>query len=234
MGSFDYAVLFDLDGVIIDTRKATSQALEALAAGALDRPVDPAALDQCAALAPVDGLIALGVQDACRIYEERFDRALTDAVGQLRVFQPVIEGIAALSARGIGLGIVTAQAHRRLPFLLPPVVADLVDVVIAHEDAAPKPAPDGILSALDQLDVSAARAVFIGDTPNDMAAGRSAGVRPIGVAWGFVDPGTLRRAGADDILTYPQQVGIGLLAHLDGRGVVGEAATDWRRYRSSE
>ncbi len=233
MGSHEYAVLFDLDGVIIDTRRATSEALRVLATAELDRPVDSAALDQYAPLAPVDGLIALGVQDACRIYEERFDRALSDAVGQVQVFQPVIEGMAALSERGVGLGIVTAQAHRRLSFLLPPVVANLVDVVIAHEDAAPKPAPDGILSALDQLGVSAAHALFIGDTANDIAAGRSAGVCPIGVAWGFVEPSTLRHAGADDILTKPQQVGIGLLTYVHGRGVA-ESVTAWRPARSSE
>jgi phosphoglycolate phosphatase-like HAD superfamily hydrolase len=115
------------------------------------------------------------------------------------------------------LGIITAQAHRRVPFLLPPLVADLVHVVVAHEDAAPKPAPDGVLYALDRLGVSAAWAMFVGDTANDMAAGRSAGVRTVGVGWGFVGPDTLRRAGADVVLTEPGQVGLGLLTHLDGR-----------------
>lgn len=219
MGSYEYAVLFDLDGVIIDTRRATSEALRVLAIAALDRPVDSAALEQCAPLAPVDGLIVLGVEDACRIYEESFDRALSDAVGQVRVFQPVIEGMAALSERGVGLGIVTAQAHRRLPFLLPSVITDLVDVVVAHEDAAPKPAPDGVLIALDRLGVSAVRAMFVGDTANDMAAGRSAGVLAVGAGWGFVGPSMLRLAGADVVLNEPNQVGIGLLAHLDGQRV---------------
>jgi beta-phosphoglucomutase-like phosphatase (HAD superfamily) len=76
-----YAVLFDLDGVIIDTRSATCEALKVLAIAALNRPVDSTALDQCPALAPVDALITLGVQDARRIYEEGFDRALYEAVG---------------------------------------------------------------------------------------------------------------------------------------------------------
>lgn len=154
-------------------------------------------------------------QDACRIYEEHFDRALSEALGTLRVFQPVIDGMAELSEHGVGLGIITAQAHRRLPFLLPAVVADLVDVVVAHEDAAPKPAPDGILCALDRLGVSAPGAMFIGDTANDMAAGRAAGVRTIGAGWGFIGPDMLRHSGADVVLTEPDQVGIGLLAHID-------------------
>lgn len=215
MGSYKYAALFDLDGVVIDTRRATCEALRVLATAALDRPVASTAVDQCAALAPVDALIALGVQNARRIYEECFDRELSDAVGQLRIFQPVIDGMVELSERGVGLGIVTAQEHRRLPFLLPPTIADLVDVVIAHKDAAPKPAPDGVLAALDQLGVSAARAMFIGDTANDIAAGRSAGVLTVGAGWGYVDPDTLRHARADVILTGPHQVGVGLLAHVD-------------------
>ncbi|MGH3694446.1 MAG: HAD family hydrolase [Pseudonocardiaceae bacterium] len=119
------------------------------------------------------------------------------------------------------LGIITAQARRRLPFLLPPVAADLVDVVVAHEDAAPKPAPDGVLCALARLGVSAARGLFIGDTANDIAAGRSAGVRVVGAGWGFVGPDTLRRAGADVVLTEPDQVGVGLLTHFDGRRAPG-------------
>ncbi|MGH3938527.1 MAG: hypothetical protein ACRDTG_07795 [Pseudonocardiaceae bacterium] len=50
-----------------------------------------------------------------------------------------------------------------------------------------------------------------------MAAGRAAGVRAVGAGWGFVGPETLRRAGADVVLTEPDQVGVGLLTHLDGQ-----------------
>ncbi|MGH3856218.1 MAG: HAD family hydrolase, partial [Pseudonocardiaceae bacterium] len=176
----------DLDGVIIDTRAATSEALRAIATDALGRPVDSAALDQCVALAPVDALVALGVPGARRIYEELFDRALADAVGQLRIFEAVVAGMIELSDDNVGLGIITAQGNSRLPFLLPPVVADLVDVVIAHEDAPPKPAPDGVLTGCARLGVQPAHALFLGDTVNDIAAGRSAGVLTVGAGWGFV------------------------------------------------
>jgi len=180
---FECAALLDLDGVIIDTRTATANALRALATAALGRSVESTALDQHVALAPVDALVALGVQDARRIYEEHFDRALADAVGQLRIFEAVVAGMIELSGEGVGLSIITAQAHSRLPFLLPPVVADLVDVVIAHEDAPPKPAPDGVLAACAQLGVQPVRALFLGDTANDIAAGHSAGVLTVGAGW---------------------------------------------------
>lgn len=49
-----YVVVFDLDGVIIDTRAVICEALKVLTTAALDRPVDFTALDQRAALAPVE------------------------------------------------------------------------------------------------------------------------------------------------------------------------------------
>lgn len=160
--------------------------------------------------------MALGVQGARTIYEERFDRALAAAVGQLRIFEAVVAGMIELSDEDVGLGIITAQAHSRLPFLLPPVVGNLVDVVIAHEDAPPKPAPDGVLTACAQLGVQPAQALFLGDTVNDIAAGRSAEVRTVGAGWGYVGPDTLRRAGADVVLAEPHKVGVSLLAYLNG------------------
>lgn len=222
---FEYAALFDMDGVIIDTREATANALQILATAALGSPVPAATVDQCVALAPVDALAALGVPDPRRVYEDRFDRALADSVGQVRTFDPVVAGMIELSRAGVGLGIITAQAHSRLPFLLPPVVADLVDVVIAHEDAPPKPAPEGVLTACARLGVQPRYAFYLGDTANDIAAGRAAGVVTMGAGWGFVGPDTLHRVGADLILAEPHHVGVSLLTHIDGRPH-GQLVTD--------
>lgn len=110
---YQYAALLDLDGVIIDTRTATAEALRALATAALGRPVDSVVLVRCVALAPVDALVILGVHGARRIYNEHFDRALADAVGQLQVFQSVVAGMIELSDKDVGLGIITAQSRSR-------------------------------------------------------------------------------------------------------------------------
>ena len=212
-----YAALFDLDGVIIDTRSATKNALRTLAISQLDEPVNPATLEACVLLPPVDALVALGVSDARHVYGDLFDTALATAVGKLRVFDAVVSGMAALADKGAGLGIITAQARSRLDFLLPPHVADLVDVVIAHEDAPPKPAPDGVLAACAHLGVRPEHAFFLGDAPTDIAAGRAAGVLTVGAGWGFTGGAALHHAGADVMLTEPDQVGPDILLHVDGR-----------------
>ncbi|PPJ19753.1 haloacid dehalogenase [Nocardia nova] len=212
----DYAALFDLDGVIIDTRAATKEALRVLAA-ATAAPVDPAALEACVMLPPVDALLSLGVPDARQAYRDHFDSALALAVGELRIFDAVVSGMAALAEAGIGLGIVTAQARSRLSYLLPPAVTELIDVLIAHEDAPPKPAPDGVLAACAQLGIPAQRALFVGDTPTDVQAGRAAGALTVGAGWGFGGTTVLSDAGVDVLLNTPDQVGPQMLVHLEGR-----------------
>ncbi|MCX4094320.1 HAD family hydrolase [Nocardia sp. alder85J] len=210
------AALFDLDGVIIDTRAATKEALRALVLAAA-APVDSAALDACVMLPPVDALESLGVPGARQAYRDQFDDALSFAIGKLRVFEAVVSGMAALAEAGAGLGIVTAQSRNRLRYLLPPEVAGLVDVVIAHEDAPAKPAPDGILAACTRLGVPVERALFVGDTPTDVRAARAAEVLAVGAGWGFAGPAVLSTEGVDVLLTGPDQVGPRVLRHLGGR-----------------
>jgi len=213
-----YVALFDLDGVIIDSRAATREALGALAIASAT-PLDPTALDSCVMLPPVDALLSLGVRQAREVYRDQFDAALEVAIGELRVFDAVVSGMAALAEAGVGLGVVTAQARSRLRYLLPPAVTKLVDVVIAHEDAPAKPAPDGVLAACARLGVPAERALFIGDTPTDVKAGRAAGVLTVGAGWGFAGPTALRGEGVDVLLTTPDQVGPRVLMHFEGRPI---------------
>ncbi|MBF6216300.1 HAD-IA family hydrolase [Nocardia puris] len=217
-----YAALFDLDGVIIDTRAATRAALLALAGARAQMPVNPSLLDACVAMPPVDALMALDVPDARHVYRDYFDDALATAIGEVRVFDEVVDGISVLREQGAGIGIVTAQARDRLRFLLPENVAEIVDIVIAHEDAAAKPSPEGVLTACTGLGVRPDQAFFLGDTPTDIAAGRAAGVWTYGAAWGLLGDAALINTGAYRVLTEPGQVGLDLLAPIEVRPGSGE------------
>jgi HAD superfamily hydrolase (TIGR01549 family) len=209
------AVLFDLDGVLIDTRDATRQALAALASQSLDRIVPAELVDAHMELRPADALAALGVPDAVHAYETSYDAALSVAVGKVRAFAPAIAGMVELFEHRVGLAVVTAQPRRRLPLLVPPLVADLADVVLAGDDVTiGKPDPEGILAALDTLGVQPERALYVGDTPVDLMAAWRAGVVAVGAGWGYAGADALHRAGAEVVLTHPRQVGVGLLDHL--------------------
>jgi FMN phosphatase YigB (HAD superfamily) len=100
----------------------------------------------------------------------------SDYVGALEfeLLPRVHEALQALRARGLLLAVVAnwdVTLHERIEH------AGIADFFSAVVPAARKPAPDGILRALELLGVEASRAVHIGDSESDRVAAITAGVR---------------------------------------------------------
>lgn len=88
-----------------------------------------------------------------------------------------------LQAMGFGLGIVTNRpGHETRRTLDALHLNELFSVVISRDDvSAAKPAPEGILRAVDMLGLSPHEVIYFGDVAGDMKAAVAAGVIPIGV-----------------------------------------------------
>ncbi|MBX9804392.1 MAG: HAD family hydrolase [Alphaproteobacteria bacterium] len=67
-----------------------------------------------------------------------------------------------------------------------------------------KPHPDKLNCVLKEMESQPEKAVMIGDTLMDMAMAKSAGVKAIGVSWGYHDEAILRAHGADDVANTPE------------------------------
>ena len=67
-----------------------------------------------------------------------------------------------------------------------------------------KPAPDPILRAASALGVQASECAVVGDTENDVRAGKAAGARTIGVTWGYGTRARLESAGVDYLIETPE------------------------------
>ncbi len=126
--------------------------------------------------------------------------------------EPLYDGIAQLlndlRARGWLLGVATGKSDRGLLHCL--ARHDLSDhfVTLQTADRHPsKPHPAMLEAALAQAEVRAEDAVMIGDTSYDMAMARAAGVRAIGVDWGYHDPAELHEAGAEVVALTPRELG---------------------------
>ena len=127
----------------------------------------------------------------------------------VREYPGALAGVRALRARGLALGVVTSKradsARRGLALsgfdgLFDTLVA--VDDVLRH-----KPDPEPVLCALERLDASAATAIFVGDSPHDLAAGRAAGVRTAAALWGPFPRAWLAREEPDVWLASPDEIG---------------------------
>ncbi|KQL19922.1 HAD family hydrolase [Cytobacillus solani] len=90
-----------------------------------------------------------------------------------------------LKMEGYKIGIVTGKARRSLNISLKYLnMENLFDVVITGDDVSmPKPHPEGINKALEQLGILTSEAIFVGDSDADIQAGIQAKVFSIGVQW---------------------------------------------------
>lgn len=183
------AVLFDLDGVLLDSRRAMRQAILHVAGAALGEPVDesrlPAALDHL----PHHELLArLGVTDEATVFGAAWEDALTLALWGASPFPGAAGVLRDLAALGAAIGVVTMQPAHRVARLVPAELSAHFGVVVGWGDAPPKPSGEGILLALERLGVPPGRACFVGDSPSDVAAAAAAGVPSIGAVWGYTGP----------------------------------------------
>jgi len=117
--------------------------------------------------------------------------------------------LAQVRARGLRTAAVTSRRTTAHLTLEETGLAPLLDVVVTGDDVARcKPDPEGVHLALNHLGAAAASAVMVGDTAADVRAARSAGLRTVGVTYGFYSQ--------TDYETYPPDYIIDDLSDLPG------------------
>ncbi|GGO78200.1 HAD family hydrolase [Nonomuraea cavernae] len=172
------AVLFDLDGTLVDTETLWWQATEAVA-GSLGVTLGPADVPHVLGRM-IEDVAAYLVETAGAGERAEVGRRLTDAfadrVGRgVDVVPGAVDLLAALSAQGIPTALVSASPRSIVELVLPRLRHEF-DLVIAAEDAVRgKPSPDPYLEAARRLGVDPRRCVAVEDSPPGIAAATAAG-----------------------------------------------------------
>jgi len=114
----------------------------------------------------------------------------------LRAFNGVRETLSLLHHRGHAMALVTSKATDAATRALRLMgIQPLLDHVVGLDSTAShKPAPEPVLHALAKLGRQPADAIFVGDSPHDIAAGNAAGVLTVAALWGPFDRQTLEAA----------------------------------------
>ena len=112
------------------------------------------------------------------------------------------EVLGTLRNAGLRLGLVTGATRDRLDIELPRLGVDgIFASVIGHQDVVDKkPHPEGIETSLARLNADRRNCCFVGDAPDDIRMGQSAGVDTIGVRSEYVDPVRLEACSPDYVL----------------------------------
>jgi phosphoglycolate phosphatase len=212
------AVLFDLDGTLLDTLEDIAQAANDVLVG-LDLPTHP---PEAYRAFIGDGVATLfrRALPPDRVVPEMIDRCVAgfrETYGEswnvrTRPFDGIPELLDDLAARDLDLAVLSnkpddftrrcaAEYLARWPFR----------AVLGQREGVPrKPDPAGALEIARRLGLPAERFLYVGDTAVDMETARGAGMCPVGVAWGFRSIEELRSGGAAAIIERPAEL-LGLL-----------------------
>lgn len=205
-----HAVLFDLDGTLIDSAPDLLGALDHVLERLGQPPCDRAALRHHASRGAA-GILAAGLRvtgaeaDAQlkRIFLDHYADHLWD---RSRPFAGIDALLGNLAERGCRLGIVTNKLRR----FAAPVVhhagwTSLMACLVSGDDVdAPKPAPDPVIEACRRLGVAPAHTVYVGDDRRDVEAGARAGAGTVVAGWGYLPPDEdIAAWGADLLIARP-------------------------------
>lgn len=126
---------------------------------------------------------------------------------ETKPYSGIIDLLSELKKRKIKTAVVTNKMHEAAVEIVEFFFDGLIDVTVGQIDGVPqKPAPDGILIALDRLGASKENAVYVGDSEVDCITARNAGVPCIGVTWGFRDREVLKVNGAECIIEKAEEI----------------------------
>ena len=193
LGKID-AVLFDLDGTLIDTAPDMVAVLSQMQHA---YNVDPLPYESARANVSngAIGLLRLAFPEAAepdlgplhREYLERYEAALCI---KSSLFPDMPELLDALDAGQVPYGIVTNKPkHLTDPLLATLGLSGRLSCCVSGDTLAQrKPDPAPLLYACDQAGVPSHRAVYVGDAVRDIEAGRAAGMNTIAAGYGYIVP----------------------------------------------
>ncbi|MBA2684022.1 MAG: HAD-IA family hydrolase [Gemmatimonadaceae bacterium] len=213
------ALLFDLDGTLADSIALLLAAFRHTFA--THRPQDTPTDQEWIAgigtplISQMRGFVPSedDAQQMILTYRE-FQRTRHDEM--LNEFEGVGETLALLKSRGHPTALVTSKsndlAHRALDWLH---LTDSIDVVVGMDSTERhKPEPEPVLFALAALGAKPADALFLGDSPHDIAAGNAAGVTSVAALWGPFSRTVLEQAHPAHLLEHIRELPA-LISRLD-------------------
>lgn len=211
------AVLFDLDGTLIDTAPDMGGALNNLL---IEENLAPIPLQQIRPYVSQGGLVLTRLGFAGKVPEDRIEplrqRFLQHyreiIADNSRLFDGFETVLGEIEARKMPWGIVTNKPEwLTFPLLERLGLAARAGVVIGGDTLDErKPHPLPLQTAAERLDVACERCVYLGDDERDVVAAKAANMKTLVAAYGYIeDAGAIAGWNADGVIDHPGE----LLSH---------------------
>lgn len=208
----DHAIIFDLDGTLLDTLDDLTASVNAAMAAC---GLPPHSRDE------VRNFVGNGVM---RLIERCVEGGQENpqfkkAYGAFRLhyashcqehtapYEGIIQMLGKLRIQGVPVAVVSNKFDAAVKKLCDAYFSGLVPVAIGEKDGInKKPAPDTVLAALKQLKMPVESAIYVGDSEVDIQTAHNAGTGLVSVCWGFKTREFLTENGAVKIAETPGQL----------------------------
>ncbi|MBX2809059.1 MAG: HAD-IA family hydrolase [Cellvibrionaceae bacterium] len=203
------ALIFDLDGVLVNSLTVMRLAFEASirAEYGNEKDVDQLFIEYRKHLGKGFPQIMRTLGLPVHLHDP-FKRHSRYLANYIYAYTGVAELLKTLYQQGIFIGVATGKDGDRARELLDKLkLTPFIHHVLGSDEVAkPKPAPDMLLQLLAGFGVEPARALMIGDAVSDMRAGKSAAMYTAAALWGYTDQPTLVAEGPDLQLRVPADI----------------------------
>lgn len=206
------AVIFDLDGTLLDTLQDLTNAVNA-AMEHMGMPFHSMedvrrfvgnGVRKLMERAVLDGSANPKFEEGYAFFREYYAAHCKE---NTRPYDGVIELMKELRQRGKKIAIVSNKMDPAVKILDQDYFVGLTDAAIGESELIPKkPAPNMVQKALEELGVTQDQAVYVGDSEVDIQTAVNSNLPCISVTWGFREPQFLLEHGAEHLIDYPLEL----------------------------
>jgi phosphoglycolate phosphatase len=186
--------IWDMDGTIVDSREVITTAMDrAFVNMGLEAPgyertrtIVGLGLHECVRILAPEDYPEARIPALAEAYKEAFVLRRTDPDFKEPLYAGAMEALERLRDDGWLIAMATGKSHRgiRAVFSHHPL-EPFFDTIWCADDGPGKPNPFMVEQAMGALGADVSQSIMIGDAIYDMQMGRAAGVRTLGVSWGF-------------------------------------------------
>ena len=207
------SIIFDLDGTLLNTiedlANACNYALTTL--GYKTHEVEKyktfvgnGRYKLVERMLPEDRRDMENIEKALKLFDTYYEKHMIDMT---KPYDGIMEMLDSLINRGINIAVVSNKPHEFTTEVVKNYFRDRFKVVYGHKkNTKEKPDPWAVLEVIEEFNVNKDECLYIGDSEIDINTAKNAGVKSVGVEWGFRGKGELEAAGANYIVNKPEQI----------------------------
>lgn len=206
-------IIFDLDGTLLNTIEDLANACNyALTTLGFDTyPVEQyktfvgnGRYKLIERMLPKDKLNNENINKALELFDNYYENHMVDMT---KPYEGIVDMLDKLKEKGIKLGVVSNKPHEFTTEVVKSYFDDRFEMVYGHRANNPiKPDPSTVFEVIDGFKLDKEECLYVGDSEVDINTAKNAGVKSVGVIWGFRGRGELESAGADYLVNKPEEI----------------------------